>query len=276
MIAAGVSAVVLGGCSDNVAPTQVRPDASTATDGAADATKGGEPDVSGDVAVPPEPLRLFYTNFEGSVPPQVNLGDCKLKPTQGYATLGAPNNVFADTFLWCPVQKKVVVTLPFLAPHTSIDIAFLLAAIDSLDGTSSDGTGDFFSVSLDGHMVFRQSFANAVFIEAATNMVTNVVQGYVPPPGVELARRKELGFTQGPYWLDSAYDMGLEPASARIPHSSSTATIVFTLSNDRISSFDDDESWALDNLRITVGDAPRAASDAGAHALFDSAAVDAR
>lgn len=276
MIAAGVSAVVLGGCSDNAAPTQVGPDASIATDGAANATKGVEAGVSGDVAVPPESLRFFYTNFEGYVPPQANLGDCKLKPTQGYATLGAPDNMFADTFLWCPVQNKVVVTLPFLAPHTSIDIAFLLAAIDSLDGTSPDGTGDFFSVSLDGRMIFRQSFANAVFIEAATNMVTNVVQGYVPPPGVELARRRALGFTPGPYWLDSAYDMGLEPTLARIPHSSSTATIVFTLSNDQTSAFDDDESWALDNIRIAVGDAPRFATDAGTDSSFGSAAVDAR
>lgn len=269
MAAAGVLAIVLAGCSDEGSEAQMTLDASTTMDGGADVATGGQVDAPADVAVPREPVRMFATDFEGAVAPQVKIGDCQLKPTQGFATLGGPNNAFANTFLWCPVQKKVVVELLFLAPHSSLDIAFLLAAIDSLDGTSQDGTGDFFSVSLDGKTIFRQSFANTVFIEAATGMVTNLPQSYVPGPGVELARRRELGFTAGTYWLDSAYNMGLDQAFTGVPHSSSTATIVFTLNNDHTLAFDDDESWAIDNVRITVGDSPRLVTDAGADAMPD-------
>ncbi|MDX2022092.1 MAG: hypothetical protein SF187_17780 [Deltaproteobacteria bacterium] len=269
-IAAVGFAMSVAGCSDEQAQGVGARDGASQIDGAVDAAVDGEALASVDGTVPPEPLRSFYSDLEGVVPPQVNIGDCKLKPTQGFATLGSPTNRFATTFLWCPLQKKVVVTLSPLAPHTSIDIKFLLAAIDSLDGTSPDGGGDILLVTLDGNPIFEQSFANTGFIEAATGHITYALQSYVPAPGVELARRVDLGFSKGPYWLDSAYDMALEPAFSGIPHSSPTATVVFALTNDKIMAFDDDESWAIDNLRITVGDGPRNPADAGLDAAGDA------
>jgi len=97
----------------------------------------------------------------------------------------------------------VTLSLTGLQEHTAINLGFLFAAIDSLDGTGSFPSGDYFKVTLDGKTIFRESFANAT---------TSQIQSYVPPPGVQLARYKDLGFSgPGSYYTDSAYDMNSDP-----------------------------------------------------------------
>jgi hypothetical protein len=135
----------------------------------------------------------------------------------------------------------------------------LFAAIDSLDGTGTFPAGDFFALYVDDQVVFRESFANAA---------PSQVQSYVPPPGVELARRVDLGFAgPGGYYTDSAYNLGADPTFHGIPHSGANVVLKFTLEGMGVQALED-ESWAIDNLRVTPGNSPRPRSlDAGVDSM---------
>ena len=120
---------------------------------------------------------------------------------------------------------------------------FLFAAIDSLDGTGTFPSGDYFRIDIDGVNRFRESFANAL---------DSQVQSYVPPTGVELARKADLGFGgPGGFYRDSAYDLGADPTFQQFAHTGSSVTIDFWMEGVGLQSLDD-ESWAMDNLRVTA------------------------
>ena len=127
-------------------------------------------------------------------------------------------------------------------------------SIDSLDGTGTFTSGDFFKIVFDGVTLFSESFANAL---------PSQIQSYIPPAGVQLARRVDLGF-KGPSgaYTDSAYNLGADPRFANFAHTGSTAVIEFFIFGPGNQSLDD-ESWAMDNLRVSVStnsDVPEPAS----------------
>ena len=209
---------------------------------------GSLPDAAmGTVDAPPVGTTDVVVDFDlddNLVPPELNIGDGALAPTEGYAPLGPDGNQFGDLFLRSRTGNTVTLTVPNLPAHSKISIAFLFAAIDSLDGTGSFPAGDYMRIDLDGTPVFRESFANAL---------PEQEQSYVPSdPDVVLARRVDLGF-QGPggYFTDSAYNMAKEAKFQNLPHTSSTAVIAFTLEGEGVQSVDD-ESWAVDNLRVRI------------------------
>lgn len=138
----------------------------------------------------------------------------------------------------------ITITLEDLPPHSTVDVDLLFAAIDSLDGEGSFPAGDFFRVDLDGNTVFREAFANAV---------DGQIQTYEPPtPEIVLARRVDLGFAgPGSFFTDSAYDLSLDPTFHGLPHTGTTAVLVFTLEGAGVQSIDD-ESWAIDNVRVRL------------------------
>lgn len=185
---------------------------------------------------------VLNTDFDGTLLTEISPGTALLEGVQNFAGLGAGGVVFANQFLRSATANTVTVTLTNLPKHTSINLGFLLAAIDSLDGTGTFPSGDFLNVSLDGTSVFRESFANA------TN---SQIQSYMPPAGGELARRQELGFQVGGYYLDSAYNMNLEPKFNAIGHTGSTAQFTFLIEGEGVQTLDD-ESWAMDNLQISI------------------------
>lgn len=195
------------------------------------------------LTVEPRTVTFFHTDFEeATLVPQLAPGAAAIDGVQKYAGLG--NAVkFAGHFLRSPTGNTVTLTLAGLPSHHAVDVLFLFAAIDSLDGTGTFPQGDFFRVDVDGATIFRESFANAT---------PDQVQSYVPPPGVELARRIDLGF-QGPggYYTDSAYDLAADPAFSGIPHSASTLTVTFVIEGPGIQALTD-ESWAMDELRVIV------------------------
>ena len=195
---------------------------------------------------------VFSTNFDGgTIPAEISPGTATLTPVQGYAGLGPPGNQFGGSFLRSPTANTVTVQLNGLPAHTTMNILFLFAAIDSLDGTGTFPSGDFFDVSLDGVTFFSHSFANAL---------ESQVQSYVPPAGVQLARRVDLGFSTGSFNLDSAYNLAADPVFSNIPHTASSATITFIMRGEGVQSLAD-ESWAMDNLVVQVaggGPAPTA------------------
>lgn len=183
--------------------------------------------------------------FEGSdtLPANLDPGTAVLTPSQGFAPLGPEGNQFGATFLRGPTGTVITLTLSDLPPHATLSLSMLFAAIDSLDGEGTFPAGDYFKITLDGEIVFRESFANAIDTQ---------IQSYDPPPEVILARHVDLGF-QGPggYYRDSAYDFGLDPTLQDLPHTASSAVLVFTLEGEGVQSIDD-ESWAIDNIRVTA------------------------
>jgi hypothetical protein len=201
---------------------------------------------------------VFSTNFDGaSIPSEISPGTATLSGVQGYAGLGPTGNQFGGSFLRSATANVVTLQLNGLPAHTSMNVLFLFAAIDSLDGTGTFPSGDFFNVSIDGTSFFNESFANAL---------ESQVQSYMPPAGAELARRVDLGFTTGSVYLDSAYNFYVDPRFGNIPHTASSATITFVMQGEGVQSLDD-ESWAMDNLVVQVaggGPAPTATPTATA------------
>ncbi|MGI8966092.1 MAG: PEP-CTERM sorting domain-containing protein [Limisphaerales bacterium] len=186
---------------------------------------------------------VFTSNFDGTIPPEISPGTALITGVQGYAGLGPAGNQFGGSFLRSETANPVTLQLNGLPAHTAVNVAFLFAAIDSLDGTGTFPQGDFFHVTLDGLTIFNESFANAT---------SGQIQSYVPPPGVELARRVDLGFNgPGGFFTDSAYDLGADPVFSNIPHTASSLTLRFLIEGGGIQSLSD-ESWAMDNLKVTI------------------------
>ncbi|QQS07836.1 MAG: PEP-CTERM sorting domain-containing protein [Phycisphaerales bacterium] len=198
---------------------------------------------------------VVYSNiFDSTISPQIDPGVATLTGVQGFAGLGPSGGQFSGQFLRSPTGNPVTLSLTGIPPHNSISLQFLFAAIDSLDGTGTFPSGDFFRITIDGVQIFRESFANAT---------SSQIQSYVPPPGVELARRVDLGFSgPGSFYTDSAYDMTLDPTFTHIPHSGTTATIEFLMEGPGIQPLED-ESWAIDNLTILVASGCTADVDDG-------------
>lgn len=198
------------------------------------------PDVMADAPVDaPSQATVLDTNFEGALPATIDPGTGLLTPSQDFAPLGG----IGPTFLRCQTGNSVTVSLANLPPHGKLTIGFIFAAIDSLDGTGSFPAGDFMKITLDGTQIFRESFANAT---------PDQIQSYVAPPGGELARHQDLGFGgPGGFYTDSLYDMNVDTRFHDLAHTAQTATIVFTLEGEGVQSLDD-ESWAIDNLRVTI------------------------
>ncbi len=189
---------------------------------------------------------VFSTDFDATVPAAMAPGTASLTGVEGFAGLGVVGNQFGGSFLRSSTGNVVTLTLTGLPAHTSLDLGFLFAAIDSLDGTGTFPQGDFLNVKLDGVSIFRESFANAL---------PSQIQSYVPPPGGELARHVNLGFSVGGFYTDSAYDMSLEPAFQGIPHAAASAVFTFVIEGVGIQDLAD-ESWAMDNLRVSVNAVP--------------------
>lgn len=189
------------------------------------------------------PIQVFYSDFNGTLPAEIAPGTATLTGVQGYAGYGPTGNQFSGNFLRSATGNTVTLSLTGLPTHDTISLEFLFAAIDSLDGTGTFPAGDFFKIVFDGATLFSESFANAT---------PSQIQSYVPPAGVELARHVDLGFAgPGGYYTDSAYNLGADPRFANFAHTGSTATIdffIFGVGNQTL----DDESWAMDNLRVSV------------------------
>jgi hypothetical protein len=199
------------------------------------------------VSVAQAQTTVFSNDFTAAVPEQIAPGGATLTGVMGFAGLGAPGNTFGGSFLRSATGNIVTLSLSGLPQHTAIGVNFLFAAIDSLDGSGATSVlGDYFKVTLDGQQLFRQSFANAE---------TTQIQSYVPPADVLLARRVELGFGSGGYYLDSAYNLGADPTFQNIAHSASSATFTFQIEGPGNQSLAD-ESWAMDNLRVTITPVP--------------------
>ena len=144
-----------------------------------------------------------------------------------------------------PPLPTTTLTLTGLPTHNSIDVEFLMAIIDSWDGTPNFPGPDFFNVRVDGTTVFWYTFA-----------IQSGVSDYSPPPGGLLSGGTNLGFSS---FNDQAFNMYLEPVLHSIPHTASTVTIEWFASGGGWQGTTD-ESWGIDNVRITTNAVPEPAT----------------
>ncbi|MEZ6138814.1 MAG: hypothetical protein R3C53_28340 [Pirellulaceae bacterium] len=188
---------------------------------------------------------IFESDFESGLGTQFT-GQGFIDGTQGYSAYGFGNN-FLRNNSGNGTGNGISLTLSNLPTHDSVSVDFLLAVIDSWDGVGNQVHGpDGWSVAIDGTTIFSYVFENS----------NSGNQTYVPPAGVTLARRTDLGFAgPGGFFRDSAYDMSLDTSFENIAHTSSTLTVTwFRHSGLQInSSTFVDESWAIDNLRVSLG-----------------------
>src|SRR5262249_32633163 len=110
---------------------------------------------------------VFSTDFGGALPPEFAAPNAHLWPTEGYFNLGPTSRQFGSTFLryFDPALAPTTLHLTNLPPHTCVDVAFLLAIIDSWDGV------ELFQVRVDGQLLFSHWF------DCSSN-----TSSYAPPP----------------------------------------------------------------------------------------------
>ena len=198
---------------------------------------------------------VFSTDFESGLPTEMTAPGTHIEGVQGWAGLGQPGNQFAGNFLRYDALTifDTQLVLTNLPPHDHVDVSFLLAVIDSWDGT------ELMKVKIDGVDVFSHWF----------QLATGDASSYIAPTGGLLSSGTNLGFTNGQYFArDRAYDMSVEPGFS-IPHTASTLTIVWYLGATSGSAAQNwqgggDESWAIDNVRVEVTSDPTGIGDAPA------------
>ncbi|MCK5945152.1 MAG: hypothetical protein KAI24_24395, partial [Planctomycetes bacterium] len=165
------------------------------------------------LAATPRAQVVFATDFEGGLPVGF-AGAGVIESTQGFAVHG-----FGGSFLrngsGCP-PVATTLTLQNLPPHDVLELDFLLAIIDTWDGLEPCCGPDFFTVTVDGQVVFQESFQNAF----------GGIHPYAAPAGALLVQQPQLGFrSTNVNDLDSAFDLAHEAALSSIPHTGSSVTI---------------------------------------------------
>lgn len=211
--------------------------------------------VSGVVAVvtvtilPPTSLDYLVADFEGGKPSQLSGGT--RVDSQGFSAHGFGRHLLVsqgDT----NAGNAVTLTLTGLPAHTSVDLDFLLAIINSWDGWApAPGGHDLFNVEVDGVSVYRYHFSNLWL----GNMIN-------PPPSTAIVfQTNNMGFpaTGGGAvdWVDSAYRVGLRA----VPHSASTLTIRWYADGNGWTGGTNptDEFWGIDNLRVGLNNVTQSA-----------------
>lgn len=201
----------------------------------------------------------YFNDFDGGLVTAPGVGVSLSGPgvvtgVQGYGGLGPTGNQFGGQFLHNAAvgnpQPATVLTLSNLPSHTSLNIQALLAVIDSWDGISADE----FVVEVDGVVRFAEFFANASGTQTYTT-------GQLGSP-----THQHRGFNGG--WVDQAIDLGANTGLQNIAHTSSSLTLrLFARGQGWQGSTD--ESWAVENLRITLNgtDTP-AVPEPGSVVLF--------
>lgn len=196
------------------------------------------------LAVPAHAGIVFSTTFDDGIPAEITGQGVQVEGVQGYAGLGTTGNRFGGNLLRYQTQTlhDTVLTLTDLSPHTHISLGFLLAVIDSWDGT------ELFEVLVDGQIVFSNWF----------QLATGDASSYLAPSGGLLSSGTDLGWSAGSwYGRDRALDLTVEPAFRDIPHTAGTLTIVWRMgavSGGAAQNWQGgmDESWGIDNLTVSA------------------------
>lgn len=148
------------------------------------------------------------------------------------------NDSFAGSGFAVPMALASILTLNNLPTHDSIDINFLVAFIDSWDGSSgSFPQNDHLYIAVDGNVIFDLSAINQSGNASPDNLI-----------GLSLGPITDYGFNGG--YVDSARDMSGVPA-LNYAHTASSLTLMFVAGGVGWQG-GSDESWGIDNLNVQL------------------------
>jgi hypothetical protein len=68
-------------------------------------------------------VSVFFSDFDGTLAPEINPGSATLTGVQGYAGLGASGNQFGGSFLRTIPANTITLTLSNLPQHDSLSLA---------------------------------------------------------------------------------------------------------------------------------------------------------
>ena len=189
-------------------------------------------------------VQVYREDFEDGVANGFNLNGWQVETIQNEP--GADNS-FSELLpemgtrflrtLTSPAAETAVLQLTDLPPHDSVSIDLLFLAIDSSDS-------EFFTVTLDGVDLFRERvWARLPIAFTGANIID-----------VPLVLQRHLGYWGGvdstTLWqAESAFDMGALPSFKDIAHTSNSLTLEIL---EGLDGPQDDESWAIDNLSVSV------------------------
>lgn len=205
-----------------------------------------------------EPGGLFFDDFDGErrTAPGVTVersGVYRLEGVAGFADVGFGGRFLRNDATGIPAPATTW-TLTGLPEHEAVEVGFLLALIDTWDGSpgparvaaggSVDSTHapDFLTVTVDGAVVLRETFY----------FISPTAQSYDERDGTLLHRGSDIGFS--PAW-DLAFDLRRHPALRGIPHRGPTLTLSIFADGAGWQGADD-ESWGIDDLRIAIQQPP--------------------
>jgi len=192
---------------------------------------------------------VFSTGFESGLPAEFGGGGV-LQGTQGFSAHGFDDNFLRNLSTGNPAFPPTGLNLSGLQCHTSVDVLFSFAQIDSWDGTATSVAPDFFNVVVD---------QNGVYLETFDTFDESDQTGPTDPPA-QLSWGTNLGFSGS--FADAAYDLSNESGLLNIPHSSVSIDIQWFASGAGWQG-GTDESWAIDNVEIILNglDDPACISD---------------
>jgi hypothetical protein len=187
---------------------------------------------------------VFSTDFETGLPAEFTAPGGQVEPVQGWSGLGPSGYAFGGSFLRYTALElhDTRLSLTGLPSHTHLDLRHMLAVIDSWDGS------ELLQILVDGSVVFSHWFS----------LATEDTTSYVPAPGTLLSAGANLGFTNSIYhFRDRAYNLAVEPTLLGIPHTASSAEIVWRISavsGPAAAQWQGgaDESWAIENVAVDV------------------------
>ena len=185
------------------------------------------------------PVLVFSTDFNSGIPPQVT-GAGFLESVGGYPAPFSGDFLRNDTggapYGNGPAGTPTVLTLTGLPPHTSVDVRFLLAVLDSWDSDNGNPSPDWFHVVVDGVNQFTGTWAVQ---SGSNNTLPDFGMGY---------------FAANPGFADKAVDMTNLPSLTSIPHTASTLEVRWYADGAgwQGSTLGADESWAIDNVQVYV------------------------
>lgn len=187
-------------------------------------------------------LPVFECDFEGGPVPEIS-GAGQIVSTQGFGQFGL-GNWFLQNLTGGPMQTPgnqgdpTVLSLTDLPFHTHIEIRMDLAFIDSWDADDPTWGPDYFNVTVDGLVEFRETFSH-----------WGGSQSFSPEPMQIIVERQKLFLNPGTDCIDSLYAMG--PSLKNIPHSNSDLVITFYADGINWQG-GNDESWGIDNIEIIL------------------------
>jgi hypothetical protein len=179
---------------------------------------------------------VYSQSFDGALGSEWS-GVRTVESVQGFEGKGSAGKYFSGNLLRnASVGAATRLTLTNLPPHGSVNVGFLFAAIDSWDGTGHT----------EGVTIFNHSFANIAGVGTYNPPVGGLIAGALNPG---TAGGRDYGWAG---WLDSAYNLHLEPSLKNIPHTASTMVLEFKATGRGWQGLAD-ESWGIDGVVIETG-----------------------